>query len=131
MTPICDTEDEAIKIWNWLNRESYNESIKTSEKQAKLKAYQELEDQKRKKEESLIKSRIAKTKEAKVLSKTDTFIKPKRHRRTKAEMEAARALEKVNTTDEPKKKRHRRTKAEMEAARAMETKQNVSNRKHS
>lgn len=43
--------------------------------------------------------------------------KPKRKRRTKAEMEAARAAE-----AEVKPKRKRRTKAEMEAARAAESK---------
>ena len=42
--------------------------------------------------------------------------KPKRKRRTKAEMEAARAAE--SQSSKPKQKRKRRTKAEMEAARA-------------
>lgn len=51
-------------------------------------------------------------------------VKLKRHRRTKAEMEAARA-EAAKTVDDissDKPKRHRRTKAEMEAARAAESK---------
>ena len=50
--------------------------------------------------------------------------KPKRHRRTKAEMEAVRAAqvtEEINAADnENKPKRHRRTKAEMQAARLTE-----------
>jgi len=46
--------------------------------------------------------------------KTET--KPKRKRRTKAEMEAARAAE--TQSSKPKQKRKRRTKAEIEAARA-------------
>ena len=45
-----------------------------------------------------------------------TEAKPKRKRRTKAEMEAARAAE--SQSSKPKQKRKRRTKAEMEAARA-------------
>lgn len=53
-------------------------------------------------------------------NKTDTIdenIKPKRHRRTKAEMLLARQQEEtsVNINDSPKTKRHRRTKAELEA----------------
>lgn len=51
--------------------------------------------------------------------------KPKRHRRTKAEMEAARVTqmtEEINAADnENKPKRHRRTKAEMQAARLAES----------
>lgn len=51
--------------------------------------------------------------------------KPKRHRRTKAEMEAARVTqmtEGINAADnENKPKRHRRTKAEMQAARLAES----------
>lgn len=56
-------------------------------------------------------------------------VKPKRHRRTKAEMTAARLLESESQDNNKKdiaadiekpKKRHRRTKAEMEAARATE-----------
>lgn len=47
----------------------------------------------------------------------DENIKPKRHRRTKAEMLLARQQEEtsVNINDSPKPKRHRRTKAELEA----------------
>lgn len=44
------------------------------------------------------------------------MVKPKRKRRTKAQMEAARAAEAAAST--PKPKRKRRTKKEMEAARA-------------
>ena len=56
-------------------------------------------------------------------------VKPKRHRRTKAEMEAARLLESESQNNNKKdiaadiekpKKRHRRTKAEMAVARAAE-----------
>lgn len=51
--------------------------------------------------------------------------KPKRHRRTKAEMEAARVTqmtEEINAADnENKPKRHRRTKVEMQAARLAES----------
>lgn len=44
-------------------------------------------------------------------------VKPKRKRRTKAQMEEARRLEALNP---PKPKRKRRTKAEMEEARRLE-----------
>ena len=57
--------------------------------------------------------------------------KPKRKRRTKAEMEAARAEEAKRAAELaaqgilPKPKRKRRTKAEMEAARAAEAARNA------
>jgi hypothetical protein len=134
MTPICDTEDEAIKIWNWLNRESYTETQKKEAKQAKLDAYVLLEKEKQQRDKAIIKARVALTKDTRAIANEEKKeVKKKRHRRTKAEMEAARALESqiANQKPEAKKKRHRRTKAEMEAARAMEAKQNVSNLKHS
>jgi hypothetical protein len=47
----------------------------------------------------------------------DAPVKPKRHRRTKAQMQAARAAEAAAGAVPSKPKRHRRTKAQMQAAR--------------
>lgn len=96
-TPICDSPDQAIKIWNWLHRETISE-----EKRNKVK--QNWIEQQRIKieEENKCKKAIA--------------IKPiEKHKKT---VNSKSSNKVVNDKVEVKKKRHRRTKAEMIAARA-------------
>lgn len=98
-TPMCDSPDQAIKIWNWLHRETMSEEKRNKVKQDWL------EQQRIKIEEE------DKAKKAIVIKPIE---KPKKIAKEKASKKAIKVVDKP----EVKKKRHRRTKAEMIAARA-------------
>lgn len=104
-TPICNTVDQAIKLWNYINRETINESNKLQLKKDWLSSMQEQQA----KDEIIKKSKIDKIVN---LNKTNKLDKPKRHRRTKAEMEEARRILANNSLkkDDAIPKRKRRVK---------------------
>lgn len=78
-TPICDSPEQALSIWNWINRDSMPNDLRKI-KQNKCK---ELKSD----------VNIATTKLDNTIIKQE---KKKRHRRTKKEMEEARAKEALN-----------------------------------
>lgn len=72
-TPICDSPEQALAIWNWMNRDCLPNDLR--------------------------KSKQNKVKEVKIntptsnIDNTNNTLKKKRHRRTKKEMEEARSKE--------------------------------------
>ena len=111
-TPMCDSQEDAINFWNWLNRETKANALKSSAKAKWLEKVEEDNAKILKEKQEKLKSLQKATKE------NGELTKKKRHRRTKAEMEEARKAAAL-VTEPVKKKRHRRTKAEMEEARKL------------
>lgn len=95
-TTICDTPEEAVSLWNWLNRSTKEKEAEANKKAVEHKRIKESIEKDEKATKKLVKERIKISKEAKVIKKEDVIIeKPKRHRRTKAEMQALRASNNV------------------------------------
>jgi hypothetical protein len=121
-TPMCSEYEDAVNFWNWINRETQSSINKNNAKTKWLKKVEEDNDRLQKQTAEKVKKLENQSKLSPLPTSPE---KKKRHRRTKAEMEAARiksSMEETNNKthiDSPeKKKRHRRTKAEMEAYRA-------------
>ena len=99
-TPICDSPDQAIKIWNWLHRETMSEEKRNKVKQDWIEQQRlKIEEEENKRKKTIVINPIEK------------------HKKT-VNSKASNKVVKVNDKVEVKKKRHRRTKAEMIAARA-------------
>lgn len=75
-TPICDSPEQALAIWNWMNRDCLPNDLRKS-KQNKVKEVKEVK----------INTPTSN------IDNTNNTLKKKRHRRTKKEMEEARSKE--------------------------------------
>lgn len=107
-SPIMNSCEEAINIWNWMNRENF-EDIK--KKQTTIQRHKLIEEDNKKFEESKKKQQIISY--AKDKENLDIPEKKKRKRRTKAEMMEARKLlaDQQNLNKEEKNKSNKKDKS--------------------